>query len=369
MNPPPAVPVATALDTMPPVRLDANGMVADDISCRRCGYNLRSLSPAGRCPECGTAVGRSLRGDLLQFSDPQWVDKLASGMNWIVASIVVGVFSGAILAIVIGMLGAFGNPTIIFVAAPAMQLGLGAVALIGYWKVTTPDPAKLEPEDGLSARKIVRASQIANYALAPIVQVLLPIAFWTSQGLNLLSTLIGLAGMFAIFIYARSLAIRVPDEQLARHCRIVMWGLAVMMSLSFVVAVIAVFSAAPGAGAGMPVIAGAPLTSAPAAGQANPAAGSPAANPALNLGGGTATTTTATTTTTAVMPFGPAGTVGGMAVACALGLGFFIFGIWSLILIIRFRRALSKAAASARASWASPHFGQGPAVIPPRPSP
>lgn len=358
MNPPPAVPFATALDTLPPVKLDVNGMVADDISCRRCGYNLRSLSPAGRCPECGTAVGRSLRGDLLQFSDPQWVDKLASGMNWIVASIVVGFFSGLILAFVGGILGAFGNTTVVFLGIPAMQLGLGAISLIGYWKVTTRDPADLDPENTVSARKIVRVSQLTTYALAPIVHLLLPIAFWATQGLNLLSSLVGLVGMFAVFIYARSLALRIPDEKLARHCRIVMWGFAITMAFMFVGGVIAAFTVGTGA-APIPGVAGGPVTTAPTSG------------PSIQVfagGGGTATTTT-TTAAAPVLPFGPAGTAGSIAAACVVGGSFVVFGLWSLLLISRFRQALNKAAASARDSWASAQFGNGPAAVPPPPTP
>jgi hypothetical protein len=36
--------------------------VADDLTCVRCGYNLRGLASDGRCPECGETVERSLRG-------------------------------------------------------------------------------------------------------------------------------------------------------------------------------------------------------------------------------------------------------------------------------------------------------------------
>ena len=51
------------------LRLDAEGRVDEDITCRKCGYNLRGLPTDGACPECGSAVGHSTHGDLLRFCD------------------------------------------------------------------------------------------------------------------------------------------------------------------------------------------------------------------------------------------------------------------------------------------------------------
>ena len=41
---------------MPP----APPVLADDLSCSQCRYNLRGLAPAGRCPECGQRVAATL---------------------------------------------------------------------------------------------------------------------------------------------------------------------------------------------------------------------------------------------------------------------------------------------------------------------
>src|SRR5688500_20183649 len=60
------------------------GPIGNDLPCRKCGYNLRGLTPAMRCPECGTAVGYSLQGDLLRFCDPGWVDTLSRRTSLIV---------------------------------------------------------------------------------------------------------------------------------------------------------------------------------------------------------------------------------------------------------------------------------------------
>ena len=54
----------------PQVAVDQEGNLAEDRTCIKCAYNLRGLDPAGRCPECGTAVGRSILGDFLRYCDP-----------------------------------------------------------------------------------------------------------------------------------------------------------------------------------------------------------------------------------------------------------------------------------------------------------
>jgi rubrerythrin len=43
----------------------AQERVGEDIHCRNCGYNLRTLSTGGVCPECGESVAVSTRRDLL----------------------------------------------------------------------------------------------------------------------------------------------------------------------------------------------------------------------------------------------------------------------------------------------------------------
>lgn len=42
-------------------RTDCEDRVASDLECVACGYNLRTLSTQGRCPECGEGVARSIR--------------------------------------------------------------------------------------------------------------------------------------------------------------------------------------------------------------------------------------------------------------------------------------------------------------------
>ena len=65
------------------VLLDEAGCIAKDLDCLGCGYNLRTMESSGVCPECGTEVMRSIRGGFLKYATPQWVQSLASGMDWV----------------------------------------------------------------------------------------------------------------------------------------------------------------------------------------------------------------------------------------------------------------------------------------------
>ena len=51
----------------------------DDLPCRTCGYNLRTLDTAGVCPECATPIAASLRSELLREADPNWLWHMHSG--------------------------------------------------------------------------------------------------------------------------------------------------------------------------------------------------------------------------------------------------------------------------------------------------
>jgi|GEM_PF-2655449 len=57
--------------------------------CIGCGYNLFGLNPDGNCPECGTLVANSLRGDLLEHCGPEYLAALHAGVFWILASVLI----------------------------------------------------------------------------------------------------------------------------------------------------------------------------------------------------------------------------------------------------------------------------------------
>ena len=66
--------------------VDDQGRLIEDIGCRRCGYNLRSLETDAVCPECGAAVAISIHGYYLRFAPLAWVRRLALGAKLLPAS-------------------------------------------------------------------------------------------------------------------------------------------------------------------------------------------------------------------------------------------------------------------------------------------
>jgi len=244
-----SIPVAHGFPALPPVKLDAGGMLDEDIRCRRCAYNLRSLSPMGRCPECGTAVGRSIQGDFLRFCEPDWVGTLASGMRWIVAGIALAI----VLGLVCGGLAGAGvlSPVIINI----ILYGTSVVGFVGYWKVTTPDPGVTSKESGLDARNITRLAQVAGLVVGPLPWISHLLPELLNSAILIFSSIVGIAGTIAALLYSRRLALRIPDDKLATSCRSLMWfaGLVMMLGLASLVAVVVI---GPGAILGVGVTMG-----------------------------------------------------------------------------------------------------------------
>jgi hypothetical protein len=329
--PPQAPPVAPAAaptaqpdvpQALPVTALDEHGCIAQDVNCRSCGYALRGLPVSGNCPECGTAVGKSIYGDLLQFSDPKWVERIALGVNILaiafIVSIVGGVLVGVVTVAIAMAMG--GNPIVFIIALMIFMLLAGAANIIGYWLATTRDPGKDESANPFSARAIARwaivISSVAGLAAVPLdpsISAMTGAGFIGDPTLHAALSIVGILasqglgalGLVAMLVYAGQLARRLPDERLARSTRIVTWGYGLCSAVMVGGTVIATIAeSAPGGAGGM-------------------AGGNPS---------------------TLAM-------VGGIAMALG-GIPGMVFGIWALVLLFMFRSRLRKAAEQARLSWA-----------------
>lgn len=269
--------------------------VEQDIPCRRCGYNLRGLPLTSRCPECGTMVGVSVRGDLLRFSDPQFVATLHQGvrlMLWAILVIVIGAIAAAVTT-------ALRRASGLSFGVQLLPLAGSLLNVIGAWLLTTPDPSGIGEDQYGTARKLIRFSLAMsllndiisfdrNMALPPAVNLVLQI-------ISGLSALAGLIGAFAQLQYLEKLATRIPSDALSNRSRVIKWGLGISYGVVVVFGLLALVFAQSGA--------------------------SP-----------------------------PAAIVGG-CIAGLAGLAAIVFGIMYLFLLISFSNALGEQTALARANW------------------
>jgi hypothetical protein len=276
------------------------------------------------------------------LSDPQWVERLAAGTMWTI----IGLLGGVVLGMAMGLAGAlFGalarSIDIDMITTAGMVVGTLAamVQVIGYWLATSPDPGA-PPAKGISARTVARYALMA-VVIAAVSQALVQAGsksmtmqqsggVWikvlsSSTGRNLVLLAAGLSilaqtvGYFALFRYAASLALRIPHPSLAWQSRVVMWGYAGMQVLALATVVL-VFQAIPSMFG--------PGGIAPGTGGGG--------------GGGAAI-------------FGPAlpWLAASAVVGCISAPVSLTFQVWAIILLFRFGSQFRKAAAQARATWAT----------------
>lgn len=300
--------------------------VADDLACIHCGYNLGGLAYDQRCPECSKPVAGSLRGDVLKHADPDWLAKVRFGCGlklWnIVFAILVGI-AGAILV-------AVGFPVVIL-----QVLGIAGMAL-GLWAsfaITTQEPRIALQEDPLTWRRTIRVCAAAAFLGNAIPDDAVRTAGFIAVIVVVVMKFSGIVSLFGELVYFRRFAERVPDPKLAKSTKIVQWGATIALGLAMLFGLlVAVF------GLGMRGTANVTVT-------------------ATSGGVSMVTTTTPPASATKSAKTGTPVTVprpraAGAALAvygCVFAVAGLVFGIWYLLLLMRYRRVFAKAADEARA--------------------
>lgn len=203
--------------------LDAECRVQADITCLRCGYNLRSLALDGKCPECGQPVAHSLGGDLLQFANPSWVSGLAGGATMLLAA---GV--GTIAVIACGFLGVVlfdfdrvdWRNLIGAVALAVASIGtivVLLVALAGLVKLTAAEPRTSSRPEGFSPRRACCYSLAAVVPLGGFCAVVVALSgrvspHWVGVSLVMATLIVVFAALpVTLLRHLAALFRRVPD--------------------------------------------------------------------------------------------------------------------------------------------------------------
>ncbi|MFN0137671.1 MAG: hypothetical protein ACKVS9_16320 [Phycisphaerae bacterium] len=325
--------------------LDPSGIVSGDCPCRRCGYNLRGLHGDNRCPECGTAIGLSVLGDLLRFADVAWLRQLILGLRFIFAGIVAAVVLNYACVQILTR-GANGLANLIDAAGALVLLG-------GAWIVTMPDPSGLGEAQYGRVRKFIRGTLLLN-AIAVVADtftstaVSLPARLsHLNDVLQFVSLLFLLVGCAALFRYLASLAMRAPDPSLARNLRRVSWMLVALITLPIVILLIGLATAFSQLGGGATVAAGGVTYTTSQASTTTAATTTPAAPPTgtvrISYGG-----TTTVITNPAASPVLSSLILVVSTLSILVGLLALFTFVAIVVAFVRFQRCIAKQAELAR---------------------
>lgn len=204
------------------VRLSGE-VVADDRPCLSCGYNIRGLPALGHCPECGAPVSRSLQRRLLRYSGHEHVRTLHRGALLVEACLGAGVGATLLFIVFASVFGRWlgWNPPVVEFLSSIVWLLIGLLSALGWWWLSTPDPADEFARHDNRSRTLLRWSLIAYIAIATIAfaaslgglgqRVSAPVA----QGLGLVAAVIRIAQHLVSLYYLRSLALRLPSRRIA----------------------------------------------------------------------------------------------------------------------------------------------------------
>lgn len=252
------------------VRLDDAGHVAESLACRGCGYDLKGMTVGGVCPECANPVERSLRGDLLQFCDPAWLERLGQGLLLIFFGIVGGtmlqigiMIAAAVAGAIAATTGGASAMTIVMVVGGLAMAIVALVNIIGAWLATTQDPGRVETEPPLSLRAVARFAIMATLISAPMQMLMGQSGVFTGGGgsgggtglraldvmimaIGVGTAVVALVGWVAFYAYVRQVVLRVPLAKLAWQVRVIMWGYASSTALSILFGIVTMVLLATG---------------------------------------------------------------------------------------------------------------------------
>ena len=209
--------------------------VGADLSCRKCQYNLRGLLVESRCPECGSPVTLSTRGDSIMYSDPSWIGRLHFGVVVILCGLGVMIAGTGFRALNL-------NLRIVDYLIPQTVISSSSfIVALGYWFLTTPDPSGIGEDIYGKSRRIVRLTvsiglidacwmAIEREASLPPVAAII-----TAFGVTVCGA-VGLVGNIAELHFLSKLAMRIPDLKLHDIAKFLRYWLGIPLVIVYSVA-------------------------------------------------------------------------------------------------------------------------------------
>jgi hypothetical protein len=174
-------------------------------TCRRCGYDLRSLPTGGRCPECGlaTALSRPLSASTIDAWQP-----ISEGCQWIGNSVgaLVLLFCFAPLSPTVGL----GAIVLAMVHAWCHWFGLRDLRT-GLAPAIADDPIFADDLRRATLASHVAVATLTPIGLAPLGSCVLGPSATTPGGFQVASLGIVVPIVFVNLVLSRRLAVRLAD--------------------------------------------------------------------------------------------------------------------------------------------------------------
>lgn len=204
-----------------------------DRPCLDCGYNLRGLRSGGRCPECGSPISRTTRGDAPLSRMPLSVIRAFRGASWLAVGCVAAVAGSSWFAF-------FGSAPPVVVRAVVISAGLGWFVAMFLLTPAIPVPQAISrgfTEAGVT-RRIARWAQL-GWLLA--AGALIAPSMWSGSALAAAATgafytgvLIGTVGMVAMAVMMERLAEWTRDTTAEWMFQWFQWALPILVIMQLV---------------------------------------------------------------------------------------------------------------------------------------
>jgi hypothetical protein len=205
-------------------------VVAEDIPCFQCSYNLRGLAAGGQCPECNAAIAHSLHGTSLRYAGREYLRKLHRGLVLVILSMLTGAVlqMGYLALMLMGYLSA-GNSMLILLAVLLLPFGFSVAAMVGYYLYVTPWVVASQVRYQTKVRSvllIVLGLELVLLIVQRIVPLMsgYPVVIGRMGRFSFVSELLLEPAIMALVLYhTRELAERLEDESLVASTRKRMW--------------------------------------------------------------------------------------------------------------------------------------------------